>query len=195
MPQPPLTRLIRPAILLAAGVVLGQGALAIAARTSPQATTQTRTASCAGLDFQPLESRSEHSWDGRWRYQTSFKGNGWYFCAAHLPDRAVVTKVSFTLRDVTDAESIKWCSLVRSSLVAADNRIEAMATVPETGMAARPGNVRRTDSTVTSSTIDNTKWAYSYQCQIVYGPIEQTTDAQAGIGGASATYRISSVNG
>lgn len=191
----PIHRLLRPAILLAAGVLLGQGAIAVATPAAPAATTQTRTASCSGLDFHPVDSRTEYRFDGRWLYRSSYKTDGWFFCPANLPDRAVVKKVSFTLRDVTDAETIRYCALARLSLVATDGRFEAMATVAETGMAATPGDVRRSDTSIQTPTIDNAKWAYAYQCQIVYGPIETTTDAQAGIGGASVTFSISAANG
>lgn len=191
----PIHRLLRPAILLAAGVLLGQGALTIAAPTAPAATTQTRTVSCSGLDFHPVDSRTQYSFDGRWLFKSTFKTDGWFFCPADLPDRAVVKKVSFTLRDVSDAESLRYCALVRISLVATDGRFEAMASVAETGMAATPGDVRRSDTSIQTPTVDNTKWAYSYQCQIVYGSIEETSDAQAGIGGASVTFSISAANG
>ena len=80
---------------------------------------QTRTTSCMGLDFQPIDSRTDYSWDGRWRYRTTNQPDGWFYCPADLPDRAVIKKVSFTLRDISVNQSIRFCSLARASLLAA----------------------------------------------------------------------------
>lgn len=195
MPGSSISRLLRPAILLAAGILVGQGALTVASPTAPSATSQTRTTSCMGLDFQPIDSRTDYSWDGRWRYRTTSQPDGWFYCPADLPDRAVIKKVSFTLRDISVNQSVRFCSLARASLLAADNTFEAIASIPETGLEAQPGAVRRSDTTIASPVVDNTKWAYAYQCQIDYGQIDSAESALAGIGGASVTYSISAANG
>jgi hypothetical protein len=86
-------------------MLLGQGALAIAAPAAPQATIQTRIASCAGLDFHPIDGRTQFRWQERILYRANSEGDGWFMCAADLPHRAVVTKVRFTVRISSNASS------------------------------------------------------------------------------------------
>jgi hypothetical protein len=187
------TRVLRPVTLLVAGMLLAQATLSVAAPTTA-ATTYTRAVSCAGLDFHPIDSRTQYRWEGRLLYRTTQGGDGWFLCDPNLPNKAKVTRVRFTVKDSTDLQSVTYCALSRGSL-ATSGSVDVMADITGTGMAATPGVVRRSDTTISHATIDQTKYAYWLQCQIVWHPSLSSTAANAGIIGADVTYTISSTNG
>lgn len=191
-----LGRIVRPAILLAAGILVGQGALTIAAPTAPAATTQTRIASCAGFDFHPIDSGTEERWSDRIKYRRSKEGDGWFMCNPNLPHRAVVTKVRFTLKDASDLIDLQYCGLVRIPLTVS-GAIQPLAfAVAGTGLVEEPGIKRYGTTAIDFATIDNGAFAYTLQCHIVFAPsLIEIAGAYAGIIGADVTYRISSANG
>ncbi len=189
-------RLVRPAILLAAGVLLGQGALAIAAPSAPAATTQTRIASCAGYNFHPINSSTTFIWTGRQLIRTTDDGDGWFMCHLDLPHRAVVTKVRFTVKDQNDRISLDYCGLVRTSLGTTGETTVVGLPILSTGLSGQPGTRRYTDSSIAGATVDNGAFAYSLQCRMVLGAgLHNIANASFGIIGADVTYRISAANG
>ena len=188
MSRSPIARLVRPAILLVAGMLLGQGALAVAAPSAPAATTQVRITSCAGMNFRPIDSATGYTWTGR-RLERGNGGDGWFLCDPQLPHRAVVTKVRFTVYDSSSLNEVRYCALVRHGLAAANSEPVAIAGVAATGVGAEPGSIRLTDTSILTPTIDNGNFAYWLQCLITGGA------SLTGLIGADVTYRISSANG
>jgi hypothetical protein len=119
---------------------------------------QTRVVSCAGFDFDPIQSDTAYRWTGRVLYRASKEGDGWFMCAANLPHRAVVKQVRFTLLDDTNVVSVNYCGLIRTPL-GLTGAIQALAMVPHTGLDAMPGTVRRSDTSIAFATVDN--WNYA----------------------------------
>jgi hypothetical protein len=190
----PLTRIVRPALLLVAGILVGHGALAVAAPSAPQA-NQTRISSCAGYDFHPIDHKTEYTWDGRMIMRTSDKGDGWFMCAADLPHRAVVTKVRFTILDHSDITSYEYCGLVRIPLSITGAAQTLALAVSGTGFGSMPGARRYSTTSIERATIDNGKFAYSFQCQARVLDGFTSISGGGGIVGADVTYTISAANG
>lgn len=191
-------RILRPVLTLVVGAAFGATLLApVSARyTSPSAgsqavmaTTYTRSASCAGLNWYPTDSQTGYTNDGPLRVSTTLSsGKGVFRCDPGLPNRAVVTKVQFTLRDADLDYRVHGCGLVRSGLtIATATSFEQLATVPDTFGA--PGIVRPSDSTIEFGTIDNARFGYWLECVIA------GDDPSVGIYGADVIYTISSTNG
>lgn len=196
MSQSFLGRALRPAILLAAGILIGQGAFAIAAPATPAATTQTRIASCSGFDLHPIDNRTTEAWDGRVKYRRNKDDDGWFMCNPTLPHRAGVTKVLFTVKDGDNNIDLQYCGPMRIPLTTTgEARAVGMAT-SGTGMANEPGILRASTTAITFATVDNGLFAYTLQCHIVFGyQLVEIGGGYAGIIGADVTYRISSTNG
>jgi hypothetical protein len=191
-----LGRVLRPAILLAAGILIGQGALTIAAPATPAATTQTRIASCSGFDFHPIDSRTTEAWEGRVKYRRDNEGDGWFMCNPNLPHRAIVTKVRFTVKDALQKIDLQFCGLVRTSLGTGGGIDVVGMPITGTGMSSVPGILRQGTTAISFKTVDNGAFAYSLQCQIVFhDTLFEIAGAYAGIIGADVTYKISSTNG
>jgi hypothetical protein len=187
----------RSVLLIGIGSLLGAALVApVAASHSAQpklitpATTYTRSASCAGREFYPADTRDEGVYDGSLREIGAKNGDGWFECDPGLPNGAVVTQVQFTLQDTLALGEVTGCSLVRNGLgPTTAATIDVLATVASTGGAATPGTVRRTDTTISSATIDTRNHAYWLQCQIT------TNIAGLGIYGANVVYTISAAQG
>ncbi len=111
-------------------------------------------------------------------------GSGFFVCDPGLPDRAVVTRVQFTLRDPDPHADIRFCGLYRGGLTP-DNAgtVQELASVTHTGLSDTPGTVRKTDSSIKHATVDTTSWGYELQCQIDEGEPAAEPDT-AGIFGA-----------
>ena len=106
-----------------------------------------------------------------------------------LPDRAVVTKVQFTLFDTDASQEVSFCNLARHSITASTaGNPDVMASVAATGAAAKPGVVRRTDTSIAFATVHNASFSYQLECALGLG-------IDVGIYGANVTYTISAVNG
>jgi hypothetical protein len=195
----------RPSLLLLAGCLLGLalgGPGAALSRTIRPAAMQTRIFTCTGLSFKPLVSSQTYNFLGFMLYTSS---TGFFVCNAALPNKAVVTKVEFTLRDFYSDEELRYCALVRSGMTPATvDHSDLLAELPTTGRTAAPGNVRLKTSAINFASVDNANFAYLLQCQFHYGSTAAAGDevgpsggnfTSAGIYGAVVTYKISAANG
>ncbi len=196
MSMPSLGRLLRAATLVALGMLLSQATLSIAVPATA-ATTHTRVANCSAFDFHPINSATDFTWENRTMYRTSGDGDGYFLCDPNLPNKATVTKVRFTVRDVDDRINVRYCALVRTSLKVAESANYVMAAVSETGMTAKPGVVRRSDTSISGATVNLRDYGYVLQCQIDFHTdlFNYVKSPASGIIGAVVTYKISSANG
>lgn len=184
----------RPAgiLLIAAGMLAGSVLTApgvgLAAVTT--AVVQTRAVSCGMSAFRPTISDTSYTIGGaQVLYRSGPGGSPLFRCDPGLPHNAVVTKLQVTVADYTDQGQMGACTLRRYNLEAATaGSAEEMASVPATGIAATPGRVRLTDSSIALATVKNGKFAYAVQCELSSHP-------NAGLFGASVTYTISSADG
>ena len=191
-----MSRIWRPLIIFAAGAALGATLLGpVAARVAPApaVTTYTRSASCAGYDFRPLDSATIGSRDGTIVYWVS-GGDGFFVCDPNLPNGAVVTKVQFTLDDTSGDAEVRQCGLDRVDLrKPTGGAVQVLASVAGTGVAALPGTARPTTTTIHHPTVDNTNYAYWLQCGFsAVGYVGGY--AVLGIYGATVIYKISGPN-
>jgi len=190
-------RIARPTTMFIVGL-LAASAISSSVVAAPAAvsSTLTRTASCAGMNFHPIDSRTTYRWEGRMLYRFDGQGDGWFLCDPNLPNKATVTRIRFTVRDVLNQIDVRYCGLVRSGLGTSGGAPVAMGVIENTGLAAAPGIVRRSDSSISSATIDQTAYAYWLQCQIHFGAgLGELGGPYGAIIGAEVTYRISSTNG
>ena len=89
---------------------------------------------------------------------------------------------------------MRHCALIRTSLKLT-GVVEALAVMSSTGMAAQPGTVRRSDTSISFATVDNANYAYSLQCEIAFDDSLLNVIGKDGIIGADVTYTISAANG
>ena len=184
-------RIWRPELRFLAGAVLAATLIApIANRDSAsiaEAASYTRSESCAGLSFYPIDSRDGYSSQGTERYLAyTDGGNAYFLCDPGLPNGAVVTKVQFTVRDNDDFKDISNCALVRSGLTPATAATAQVLAGPM-GTSATPGVVRLTDTSIAFATVNNASYAYYLQCRIDGNVL--------GIHGANVTYTITAAKG
>jgi hypothetical protein len=191
-------RAMRPVLLVVLGAVIGAGVAPAVAGVRDQAAQptaiQTRSASCQGLNFHPIDYRTGFDYYGGEIRITQAGGSNFLLCDPGLPNRATVRKIQFTLHDESSIGEVRYCALYRSGLTPATALIEqVMALVGSTGISANPAIARFSSSSITHGLIDNTKWAYYLQCQInVPG---QGYSNFLGIYGADVIYTISAANG
>ena len=156
------------------------------ASSAAPAATHTGALSCGATGFLPDDSGTGYTLgSGHWRYWTG-GGSSHFSCNVTLPNKAVLTKVQFTLADFDAAAQVSGCKLARRSLspsTAAD--VEVLASVPATGISAHAGSVRLTDSTIAHATVSDTGYWYTLECNLGFG-------ADVGIYGASISYTTSS---
>jgi hypothetical protein len=185
---------VRAVAIAGSMVLLGASLATQFGGTSVEAATmQTRTASCTGLDFHPIESATEYGHYNFELVRTQTTGDGYFYCHLDLPTRAVVTKVQFTLEDTTAGGAVDYCGLFRNDLDPAHvGEYQQVAQVPSTGDNAVPRTVRYSTTAITYGTIDNSRYAYWAQCRINEEPFH---DNDLGIYGATVTYKISAANG
>ena len=117
------------------GAVLVGVLLATPAGTTG-ATYSFRAASCDKYDFKPIPG-----------------GTVEYSCNPNLPNKAIVTKVAFTLSDNSSAGTIDGCSLIRRPFVATAGVLnpfsdQKMASVPGTIAEFLGDPVRQSTSTI-----------------------------------------------
>jgi hypothetical protein len=176
--------------------LLVPAAVDVAARSGPTplATVYTRSASCAGLDFFPLDSATGYGSDGTARIRTDAAGSGYFMCNPGLPTGAVVTKVRFTLPAPTPgATATRKCGLQRVALsTSSATHTDVMARVTDSDTLAHPGTVRLTDSTISRATVDNSQYGYYLQCQLYADP---GFTSYGRIYGADVIYTISAGKG
>jgi hypothetical protein len=185
-----VVRILRPVTLLAAGMLLGQAALSVTSPTTA-ATMQSRTSSCAGFAFQPLDSDTYSGYlpEGV-RYGAPQRGSGIFVCDPKLPNRAVVTSIRFVLWDESPEGEIEGCGLYRTGTTESGApRVVAMGRAPSTGLAARPHRVTVSDRTITSATVNMASWGYWLQCQVHF-PTAEGRFFEAGIVSAHVNYKV-----
>jgi hypothetical protein len=154
------------------------------------ASTYTRTTSCQGLNFHPIDSDTGYDYDRTLLYRTTTAGSGFFLCDPGLPNKSVVTRVRFTLYDGSFSGEVRLCGLFRAGLATTTAfSYQQLAMVPATGTNATPGTVRLSTTSINYATVDNTRFAYWLQCQVT-GP-----DNSTGVYGADVTYTISAANG
>jgi hypothetical protein len=187
--------------LLAGLFLLVLGALVAVGLSTPSSseavtTTYTRSASCAGLDFYPTDSRTEYDNDGAlrvWRSDNANQqGTGVFRCDPGLPTGAVVKKVQFTAL-LDNGSGMGDCALRRAGLMPA-----TAATVQDLGrvtFGGGPGTVfRLTDSSIDNPTIDSANWGYWLECSFnLVWPWDLT--AASGLYGANVIYTITAAKG
>lgn len=186
-------RSFRPAILVVLGAIVGAGvapAMAGAHSSLQIASMQTRSASCQGLNFHPVDSSTSYNFQGVELYRDKdLAGSGFFVCDPGLPNGAVVKRVQFTLLDA-DNGAAQRCGLWRSSLAPSTaTTYQPIAELPSSDTATAGGPMRLSSSSITNATVDNTHFAYWLQCQLT------DNSYHLGIYGADVIYAISSVNG
>jgi hypothetical protein len=108
--------------------------------------------------------------------------------AIHLPHKAVVTRVRFTLYDSYDGQ-VNNCALVRVALETTPAGLYwVLAAI---GPTTNVGVQRLSDTTINYATIDNMNYGYFLQCYIDSTFPVTTT----GIYGADVTFKITVANG
>lgn len=176
-------------IALAFAAVVATSSLA-SITASSATTTQTRSVSCHAFGFTPLDTATGSDYAATKRYRTGTDGSGFFVCDPGLPHRAVVTKVQFSVWDGAGSSQVQYCGLYRSGLYARNSEtVEALASVPSTGLAEAPGFARLTDTSITNAVVNNNNYAYWLQCNL--GQAGQSL----GLYGADVYYTITATNG
>jgi hypothetical protein len=191
-------RALRPALMVVLGAVIGAGAtptIASALHATAPAVTQSRSLSCQGRNFHPLDDTVTYTMYGNASVQTSFGGTSPvpFVCDVSLPNKALVTKVQFTAiaKSLTSA-TLDQCGLFRSGLsTTTAATTEPLGVLPT--ISSNAGLVRRTTTTIAHATVDSGNYAYWLQC--VIGPSTSQAHDLVGIYGADVVYSISSANG
>ena len=187
-------RLGRPTFFLAAGIAIG----ALLAPTfdggeAQAVTTYTRTTSCSALGgFHPIDSNTKYAYAATTRLYYVGVGSSFFLCDPGLPNKAVVTKVRFTIFDNSVNGEVRNCALVRSGLTPTTaESLQVLASVPATGVPFYSGGppLRPSDTSISYATIDNANFAYWLQCEF-----SENTSA-LGLYGADVTYKITAANG
>jgi hypothetical protein len=161
---------VRPSLLIALGLAIGLGAPAAASSVHPKlakAASNTRSASCTGINFHPIDSEVGFSFHGTeiFRNDSGADNIGFFACSVSLPNGAVVAKVQFTLFDNSASDAISFCGLFRNQLVpSAHGASQPVGTPPVP--SGTPGYVRTGTSNITNATINNKAFSYWLQCQI-----------------------------
>lgn len=173
------------------------GALIVPATSQAVTTTYTRSASCAGADFYPTDSRTAYDNVGTLRVlrigNTTNHGSGVFRCDPALPNGAVVTKVQFTA-ELEQGFGVGDCALRRSGLTTATAATAQDLGRVSFGTSVTTGTVRLTDSSIANATIDNANWGYWLECSFTdLWPWDQTPTS--GLFGADVTYTISAAKG
>lgn len=186
-----VVRLVRPVAALVGVMLLTQATVSITSPTTA-ATMQSRTSSCAGYAFQPLDSDTYAGFtpEGVRYGATTGGGSGIFICDPKLPNRAVVTSIRFVLWDDTSSGEITDCGLYRTGTTDSSGpRVVRMGLAPATGLNARRGRIAVSDSTISSATVNTSSWAYWFQCQVHF-PVEEGRRFDAGIISGHVTYRV-----
>jgi len=126
--------------------------------------------SCPSTGWVPMDSTTDYSIENVHRMVNSPNGSGYMACVPDLPDRAVVTKVQFSINDVSIVSELRYCALLRQDLtVAGFDQYQEVAQIDPTGPAATPGALRRADSSIQNARVDQGRYGYWLQCQFHYG--------------------------
>lgn len=149
-------------------------------------TVVTRSFSCSGTNFWPIDGETGYQTVGSLRYLTS--GGGQVRCNVVLPDGAVLTAFSCSVRD-TDIGAVDrvGCQLVRNAMVSGMDTEQVMAATEDT--VGTPGDVRQSTTSFSHNPINNATHSYSLLANIFGGT------AGTGIYGATLTYQIQAGGG
>jgi hypothetical protein len=175
------------ALLLATGAMIGGPLTARAGALT--GSVQSRTASCHAFGFHPLDSATGYDYGGEMLFRIGTGGNGFFACDPSLPDRAIVTKVQFSVSDATETGQVKFCGLYRSALINGFSHADELAAMDPTGIPDEPGFQRLRDASIQNATVDNKTFGYWLQCSLDQG------GASLGLFGADVIYTISAANG
>jgi hypothetical protein len=141
----------------------------------------TRHFSCQGTSWENAFSWKDYSVAGVGKIGTGTFPPTYFICSAHLPDRAIVTEVSFSLEDTHPTQDAE-CSMWRTDLTTViGNTWPPMAYGVLT--SGTPGSVRLRDTTIESPVIDNSRYSYVLACFV-------GNDVQTGLYGATVTYTV-----
>jgi hypothetical protein len=139
----------------------------------------TRRFACAGTAFENGFSADDYSLSRLLKF-----GQGplpaLFRCSVNIPDGALVTDVSFAVKDTDAAQDVR-CSMWRTNVTTEIGAETAMADNVAT--SGTPGDVRITDPTIDQPVIDNGNFAYFLQCWV-------GTDGTIGLYGATVTYAV-----
>lgn len=172
----------------AAGVATSSFAASAASQASA---TQTRSVSCSAFGFVPVDSATGSDYFNSKRIRAGTSGSGFFVCNPGLPDRAVVTRVDFSIWDGSGSSQVKFCGLYRSGLGGATvaETVQELAALPATGIAQAPGFARLTDTSILNSTVNTRSYGYWLQCNL------EQAGQSLGVYGADVYYKITPANG
>jgi hypothetical protein len=151
---------------------------------------QTRSVSCHAFDFTPLDTATGSDFASTKRYRTGTQGSGFFVCNPGVPNRAVVTKVQFSVWDGSGSSQVSFCGLYRSGLAESSSEtVQELAAFPATGIAEAPGFARLTDTSIQNATVNTNNYAYWLQCDL------EQAGQSLGLYGADVFYTITAANG
>jgi hypothetical protein len=188
-------RALRAVGVLCLGIVLGAAlvgpVMAGHGTKASAAATQARAVSCHAFDFHPLSSGIAFEvTDDAYIWKKSPE-SATFACGIELPQRAIVTKVQFTVWDDDDEDRLDDCSLRESGLPAISAAgIHTIAEVVTPSDNQMPGTVRVSTTDIDNGTINNIAWAYYLQCTFVGNGL-----GSVGIYGADVQFKITAANG
>jgi hypothetical protein len=161
-----------------------------AATAASSAAAQSRSVSCHAFGFTPVDTATGSDYASSKRYRTGTDGSGFFVCNPGLPNRAVVTKVQFSIWDGSGSSEVKFCGLYRSGLVESSSEtIQELAALDPTGIAQAPGFARLTDTSIQNATVNTNNYAYWLQCNLAQA------GQSLGLYGADVVYTITAENG
>jgi hypothetical protein len=180
--------LVAAALSLATAAALGGP---FAARAGSRAgTLQARSASCNAFEFRPIDTATGADFFGAKRIRAGTQGSGFFTCDPGLPDRAVVTKVQFSIWDGSGSSQVKYCGLYRSGLgESTSDVIQELAAMGPTGIAEAPGFARLTDTSIQNATVNTRSFVYWLQCNL------EQAGQSLGLFGGNVVYTITAANG
>ena len=188
-------------VVIGSGSVLGSLVLVVAvvaggvlapAPSSDAASLQSRSTSCAGWAFQPLDSLTYAGFTAAGlRYGSDDGGgSGIFVCDPKLPSRAIVTSVRFVLWDDSAFGEVQGCGLYRTGSTSTGGpAMVELGSTPATGIDARPRRTVLRDTSIASATVNASTWGYWLQCQVHF-PVAEGRRFDVGIISAHVNYQV-----
>jgi hypothetical protein len=141
--------------------------------------------SCAGTDWEALDSLMDYSAAASMKYRTSTDGNGRFRCSVTIPNGATMTSVSYAVSDTNAVADVSTCSLWRTNLTGGSvgGETNLSASLSTTGT---PGATTLTGA-VANGLVDNSAYSYFVQCR------PEAADSSTGIYGATITYSVAAL--
>jgi hypothetical protein len=141
------------------------------------------TFSCPGSGFYPFPFETSYDGDGLGkRFRDA--GAGRVRCAAHLPNGAVVSGVTFTVFDSDAVTDVIDCVLLRTDLTPPIVGEANVSTPVATAAAPGETTIAAPSLIAGTTTIANSSFAYSLECRLNSG------DSGNGIFGAVVSYTV-----